>query len=88
MYVICGDRHWKSISRDLESGVTEFRCGPGSDDHAGGWSNDKKLPEHLYLNVRGGFLEAEVSRESDEPQLAIRHYNPDGLLLNEYIAEK
>ena len=46
------------------------------------------LPEHLYLNVRGGFLEAAVSRESGEPQLAIRHYNPDGLLLNEYIAEK
>ena len=88
MYVICGDRHWQYISRDLETGVTEFSCGPGSDAHAGGWSNDNKLPEHLYLNVCGGFLEAEVSRKTGEPQLTIRHYNPDGNLLNEYIIEE
>ena len=87
MYVICGDRHWQYISRDLETGVTEFSCGPGSDAHAGGWSNDQKLPEHLYLNVTGGFLEAEVSRQTGEPKLTIRHYNPDGRLLNEYITE-
>jgi len=88
MYVICGDRHWQYISKHLESGVMEFSSGPGSDAHAGGWSNDNKLPEHLYLNVTGGFLEAEVSRITGEPQLTIRHYNPDGLLLNEYIAEE
>jgi len=44
------------------------------------------LPEHLYLNVTGGFLEAEVSRKAGEPRLTIRHYNPDRKLLNEYIA--
>jgi alkaline phosphatase D len=84
MYVICGDRHWQYVSRDLETGVIEFSCGPGSDAHAGGWSNDQKLPEHLYLNVVGGFLEAEVRRQEGEPQLIIRHYNPDGDLLHEY----
>jgi alkaline phosphatase D len=84
MYVICGDRHWQYVSRDLETGVIEFSCGPGSDAHAGGWSNDQKLPEHLYLNVVGGFLEAEVTRQAGEPQLIIRHYNPDGKLLHEY----
>jgi alkaline phosphatase D len=84
MYVICGDRHWQYVSRDLETGVIEFSCGPGSDAHAGGWSNDQRLPEHLYLNVVGGFLEAEVTRQAGEPQLIIRHYNPDGNLLHEY----
>jgi len=87
MYVICGDRHWQYVSRDLESGVIEFSCGPGSDAHAGGWSNDQRLPEHLYLNVVGGFLEAEVRRKTGEPQLIIRHYNPDGILLHEYPVE-
>ncbi len=80
MYVICGDRHWQYISQDLETGVMEFSCGPGSDAHAGGWSNEQKLPEHLYLNVVGGFLEAEVSRKTGEPRLTVRHYNPDGHL--------
>jgi len=88
MFVICGDRHWQYISKDLETGVMEFSCGPGSDAHAGGWSNDKKLPEHLYLNVVGGFLEVEVSRKTGEPRLTVRHYNPDGIVLNEYITEQ
>jgi len=88
MFVICGDRHWQYISRHLETDVMEFSCGPGSDAHAGGWSNDNKLPEHLYLNVTGGFLEAEVSRRTGEPQLTVRHYNPDGILLNEYVAQE
>jgi len=87
MYVICGDRHWQYISRHLETAVIEFSCGPGSDAHAGGWSNDNKLPEHLYLNVTGGFMEVEVSRKTGESQLTIRHYNPDGILLNEYLAQ-
>ncbi len=87
MFVICGDRHWQYISKDLKTGVMEFSCGPGSDAHAGGWSNEDKLPEHLYLNVVGGFLEAEVSRKTGEPRLTIRHYNPDGILLHEYIPE-
>jgi alkaline phosphatase D len=87
MYVICGDRHWQYISKDLESGLIEFSCGPGSNDHAGGWSQDNILPEHIYLNVVGGFLEAEVSSKSGKALLTIRHYDPDGNLLNEYIAK-
>ena len=85
MYSVCGDRHWQYISKHLDTGVMEFSCGPASNAHAGGWKQDNKLPEHIYLNVVGGFLEAEVSRKTGEPKLIFKHYNPDGELLNEYV---
>ena len=85
MYIVCGDRHWQYISKDSETGVIEFSCGPGGDDHAGGWKQEDKLPEHIYLNVVGGFLEGEVSRKTGGPKLIFRHYNPDGEILNEYV---
>ena len=88
MVVVCGDRHWQYISKDAETGVLEFSCGPGSDAHAGGWSQDNKLPEHIYLNVVGGFLEGAVSRVEGEAILTFRHYNPDGELLNEFRVEQ
>ena len=87
MVVVCGDRHWQYISKDAETGLLEFSCGPGSNAHAGGWSQDDKLPEHIYLNVVGGFLEGDVSRIDGVPMLTFRHYNPDGDLLNEYVLE-
>lgn len=87
MYTICGDRHWQYISKHLATGVTEFSCGPGSDAHAGGWKQGHMLPEHIYLNVVGGFMEVEISRKNDEPNMTVRHYNPDGELLNEYVVE-
>jgi len=87
MVTVCGDRHWQYVSQDLETGLIEFSCGPGSDDHAGGWSNDQLLPEHIYLNVVGGFLEGTVSRKEGEPLLTFRHYSPDGKLYNEYVLE-
>lgn len=87
MYSVCGDRHWQYISKDLSTGLVEGSCGPGSDAHAGGWSQDDIKEEHLYLNVCGGFLELEISRKSGEPVLVFRHHNPDGKVLNEYVAD-
>jgi alkaline phosphatase D len=87
MIVVCGDRHWQYVSKDMETGVLEFSCGPGSDAHAGGWSNDQKLPEHIYLNVTGGFLEGSVNRINETPVLTFRHYSPDGELYNEFMLE-
>lgn len=87
MVTVCGDRHWQYISRDAETGLLEFSCGPGGDDHAGGWSQDNKLPEHIYLNVVGGFLEGSIAHADGVPKLIFRHYNPDGNLLNEYIVD-
>ncbi len=85
MVVVCGDRHWQYVSRDDETGVLEFSCGPGSNGHAGGWGKEDVRPEHLYLNVCGGFLEGEVRHKDGEPTLTFRHYTPKGDLLNEHV---
>jgi alkaline phosphatase D len=87
MVTVCGDRHWQYVSKDAETGVMEFSSGPGSDAHAGGWNQEDFYPEHVYLNVVGGFLEGSVSQINGEPTLIFRHYNPDGKILNEYIVE-
>ena len=83
MYVICGDRHWQYVSVHAKTGVREYSCGPASNEHAGGWSNDKRYPEHQYLNVTGGFLAVVVDRPQGKPTLAFRHYSVDGEILNE-----
>ena len=83
MYIICGDRHWQYISVDSKTGAREYSCGPASDKHAGGWSNDQKLPEHRYLNVIGGFLAVTVDRQEDKPTLTFRFYDVDGDVLKE-----
>ena len=87
MVTVCGDRHWQYISKDDETGLTEFSCGPGGNDHAGGWSQEDFYPEHVYLNVVGGFLEGAVSQIDGEPTLIFRHYTPDGELLNEHVVD-
>ncbi len=87
MFIVCGDRHWQYISKDAKSGAMEFSCGPGSNAHAGGWSQDNKLPEHIYLNVVGGFMEGSVSHVDGKAVLTFRHYNPDGEMINEYVVD-
>lgn len=83
MYVICGDRHWQYVSVDAKTGVREYSCGPASNEHAGGWSNDQRYPEHRYLNVTGGFLAVVVDRPQGKPTVTFRHYSVDGEVLNE-----
>lgn len=83
MYVVCGDRHWQYVSEDADTGLREYSCGPATDEHAGGWSNDQLEPAHKYLNVIGGFLAVTVTRENGEPVLYARHYSVDGAVLNE-----
>jgi hypothetical protein len=55
----------------------------GNDAHSGGWKREDFYPEHLYLNVVGGFLEGAVPQINGKPTLIFRHFNPDGELLNE-----
>ena len=88
MVTVCGDRHWQYVSKDAETGLLEFSCGPGSDAHAGGWNQDDFYPEHVYLNVVGGFLEGSLEKQNGIPTLIFRHYNPDGKILNEYIVKQ
>lgn len=87
MVSVCGDRHWQYVSKDAATGLLEFSCGPASDAHAGGWSQDMLLPEHLYLNVVGGFLEGSVNHIHGIPELVFRHYGTDGDVLNEYTVD-
>ena len=82
MYVVCGDRHWQYISEHDETGVREYSCGPASNQHAGGWSNDMLMPEHKYLNVIGGFLAVKSTRIENDPHLIMSHYSVDGEILN------
>ena len=44
MVTVCGDRHWQYVSVDEATGLREYSCGPASDEHAGGWSNDMRMP--------------------------------------------
>lgn len=83
--VICGDRHWQYVSRDDATGLREYSSGPGSDEHAGGFSQDRRTNEHVYLNVVGGFLSGTVERADGEPRLVMRHYSVDGQVLNEDV---
>lgn len=84
MYVVCGDRHWQYVSVAKDFPVREYSCGPASDEHAGGWSQDNRHPEHVYLNVTGGFLSIAIE-DGTPPRLIARHYSVDGKLLNEEI---
>ena len=84
-FIACGDRHWQYVSVDAKSGAKEFSCGPTSDKHASGWSNDRVLPEHRYLNVQGGFMTITVERKDGTPVLTARHYNVAGEICNEDV---
>ena len=81
----CGDRHWQYVSVDPKTKVREYSCGPISDEHAGGWSNDMLEDMHVYLNVTGGFLSGTVERVGGKPTLTMRHISPDGKVLNEDV---
>jgi alkaline phosphatase D len=60
--VVCGDRHRQYVSVDPQTGLREYSCGPVSDKHAGGWSQDDfREKYHRYLNVIGGFLSVTVA---------------------------
>ncbi len=83
-FVACGDRHWQYVSVDPDSGVREYSCGPISDEHAGGWSQDQFIAtHHKYLNVIGGFLSIAVERVEGKPTIVFRHHGVDGKVLNE-----
>jgi len=82
MVVACGDRHWQYVSVDAKTGLREYSSGAATDEHAGGWPKDLKEPEHVYLNVIGGFMEGTVERHDGTPTLTFRHYGVEGKVLN------
>lgn len=85
MVVVCGDRHWQYHSTDPRSSINEYSCGPVSDRHAGGWSNDQFVPEyHRFLKVAGGFLSGTVERIEDRPTLTFRFHDVQGAVRYEH----
>ena len=80
MIVINGDRHWRYVSVDPETGVWEFGTGPASDQHAGGYTLAQRKPQHRYLDIRGGFFLGDVRRQGDRAVLTARHFSPTGEL--------
>ncbi len=84
MHVINGDRHWQYASKDSETGLLEFGCGPASDEHASGWDPNDRRPEHLYLNVVGGYLEVNIIHTNDHPEIIFTHHAVNGNVLFEY----
>ncbi len=85
MIVICGDRHWQYVSVDDETGLREYGTGSASDAHAGAWIQGDVRPEHLYVNVIGGFLSVTAERQAGVPTLTMRNHWVDGEVLFEDV---
>jgi alkaline phosphatase D len=81
-FIVCGDRHWQYASKELKTGLMEFACGPGSNEHASGWDKNNVLPEHRYLNIVGGFLGVEVRPAAEGARIVFTHYGVDGETLH------
>lgn len=65
LVVVCGDRHWQYASKDSETGLMEFGCGPINNVHAQIGGNPGRQAEHLFFGgVRGGYLLIDI-RERD-----------------------
>jgi alkaline phosphatase D len=82
MVVVCGDRHWQYMSVHPTTGVREYSCGPASDIHAGGWSQEDDRPDyHKFLRVMGGFLSGTVDREGAKPTLTFKYHDVNGKVM-------
>lgn len=88
VFMCNGDRHWQYVTHWNHTNLWEFGCGPGSDQHAGGWSQDNQLPEHRFLRVKGGFLKGEVSQENGKCTLRFAHFDVKGNIVHEEIFEQ
>ncbi|OUW85686.1 MAG: hypothetical protein CBD74_03045 [Saprospirales bacterium TMED214] len=84
LIVLCGDRHWQYASRDEDSGLWEFGCGPGSEKHQLGWNPKDKRPVHQFLRVAGGFLSGEIKYTTKRSQLTLQHRKVNGDIVSEF----
>lgn len=85
LYLCVGDRHWQYVSHIDNTNLWEFSCGPGADQHAGGWKQEYFLPQHKFLRVKGGFLRGAVTRTNGVPSMTFQHYDVDGHVVNEKV---
>lgn len=83
LFICTGDRHWQYVSHRKNSNLWEFSCGPGSDQHAGGWSEDNRLEDHRFLRVKGGYLTVQVYRDQNEAKILFRHHDVWGEVVHQ-----
>ena len=77
--VVCGDRHWQYLSADPKTGLREYSCGPATNKHAGGWSQEDYVEQyHRFLRVKGGFLAVTVDRVEGQPTLTAKFHGVAG----------
>ena len=88
VFICNGDRHWQYVTHYEGTNLWEFSTGAGSDAHAEGWPPDKKMPEHRFLRVKGGFLKGSLYFESGRPCLKFEHFDVDGNVVHEEIFKK
>ncbi len=88
LYITCGDRHWQYVTHYEDSNLWEFGTGSGADQHAGGWKQEDKRPEHRFLRVKGGYLYGKVSLETGNPVLTLQHHDVDGNVVHEEMFGK
>ena len=85
--IFCGDRHWQYASKDQDTNLWEFGCGPGSEKHQLGWKEGELHPLHQFLRVAGGFLSGQLSYGSEGssvPTLTLRHHKVTGEVVSEF----
>ena len=87
VFMCNGDRHWQYVTHWDNTNLWEFGCGPGSDEHAGGWSQDNQLPEHRFLRVKGGYLQGKVFKNNGKITLQFSHFDVQGNKVHEEIFE-
>ena len=85
IFICNGDRHWQYVSHWKDTNLWEFGCGAGSDKHAGGWSQNNKLPEHRFLRVKGGYLSGKVYMENGKTKIKFQHCDVDGKIVHEEV---
>ena len=77
LFIVCGDRHWQYVSHDAGLGLTEYSCGPTTNQHATELKNDDHT-RIKYLNPIGGFLRVAVNRDGERPEIQFEHYDVTG----------
>ncbi len=83
IFLCTGDRHWQYVTHWEDTNLWEFSCGPGSDVHAGGWSQSDLRPEHRFLRVKGGYLAGKVTRVEEIAIVIFQLCDVDGNVVHE-----
>jgi len=80
---VCGDRHWQYHSIDPDTGLHEFGCGAASDLHAGG-TPGLDPARHQFHRVLGGYVTLDLTRDSGNSSLSVRHRDVQGATLHQH----